>query len=243
MRDHHAPDETLNALCRQRLKFLQNKGAYRFSIDPILLANFIKLKKRERMLDIGTGCGIIPIYMAKRYHDNSFTGVEIQEELFGLAVKNVRLNGCNNVRIMLGDIRDRGIVDTFNMPFHVIAANPPYVRRNCGRTSPQASRQLARQESSLDLESLFAVTVRLLYTKGRVYLVYPAKRMAELISVATGHGIVPRRLRLIHPRAGEPANLFLIECVKGGGIELKVEPPLCIYDRGKYSEEVATYYS
>ncbi len=241
MREHAAFDETLTMLCGERLKLLQKKGAYRFSLDPILLANFVTLKRQERLLDIGTGCGIIPIYMSRRFPHNSLAGVEIQEELFDLAARNVRLNECENVRVFQGDIRSPA--GSFNEPFHVVVSNPPYVRRESGRKSPQRSRYLARYESHLDLRSLIAVAASLLHVKGRLYLIYPVKRLAELVSVSTSHGLEPRRLRLIHPRASEPANLFLIECMKGGGAELRVEPPLCIYDDHEYTEEVASYYA
>ncbi|MGZ3593385.1 MAG: tRNA1(Val) (adenine(37)-N6)-methyltransferase, partial [Syntrophales bacterium] len=241
MRELPAPDETLTLLCRERLKLLQKKGAYRFSLDPVLLANFIVLKRQERMLDIGTGCGIIPIYASKRYPHNSLVGVEIQKELFNLAKRNVLLNGCENVQVLHGDIMT--VAKNFGASFHVVVSNPPYVRRDSGRKSPQHSRHLARYESLLDLKSLIAVSVSLLCTKGRLYLIYPAKRLAELVLVATSHGLEPRRLRLIHPRGNEPANLFLIECMKGGGAELKVERPLYIYEDGEYTEEVASYYA
>lgn len=240
MRERPALDETLTVLCRERLKLLQQKRTYRFSLDPILLANFVALKKQERMLDIGTGCGIIPIYMSKQYPGNSMVGVEIQKELFSLAERNVRLNECDNVQVLLGDART--IKEKFSRPFHVIVSNPPYVKRDSGRKSPQDSRHLARYESLLDLNSLFGIAASLLYTKGRLYLIYPAKRLAEVVSAATAHDIEPRRVRLIHPRSNEPANLFLIECMKGGGVEMKVEPPLCIYEDGKYTDEVASYY-
>ena len=241
MRERPAPDETLTLLCRQRLKLLQKKEAYRFSFDPVLLANFIALKRQERMLDIGTGCGIIPIYMSKQYPHNSLVGVEIQKELFNLANRNVRLNGCVNVQIIHGDIRT--VAKGFGEPFHAVVSNPPYVKKDSGRKSPQPSRYLARYESLLDLNSLFAISASLLYTKGRLYLIYPAKRLAELVSVATAHGMEPRRLRFIHSRGDEPANLFLIECVKGGGTELKVERPLYVYEDGEYADEVASYYA
>ena len=240
MRERPALDETLTLLCGEKLKLLQKKKAYRFSLDPILLANFVVLKKQERMLDIGTGCGIIPIYMSKKYPGNNMIGVEIQKELFSLAERNVRINGCDNVQMVAGNVRT--IRKTFDRPFHVIVSNPPYVKRDSGRKSPTDSRHLARYESLLDLKSLFSISASLLYSKGRLYLIYPARRLAEVISSATAHGIEPRRVRLIHPRADEPANLFLIECMKGGGAELRVDPPLCIYDNGTYTDEVAAYY-
>jgi tRNA1Val (adenine37-N6)-methyltransferase len=236
-----APDETLTVLCQGRLRLFQKKGAYRFSIDPILLANFILLKGRERMLDIGTGCGIIPLYMSARHPDNEFTGVEIQRELFDLAAKNIRINDCRNVQFLNGDIRTAS--RKVNAPFHVIVSNPPYVKKDTGRKSPQHSRYVARYESLLDLDSLCAASTSLLCNKGRLYLIYPAQRLAELVATAKAYDLEPRRLRLIHPRASEPANLFLIECLKGGGTALKVEKPLYIYDGREYSEEVKSYYA
>ena len=241
MREHPATDESLTILCHERLKLLQKKGAYRFSLDPILLANFITLKKQERMLDIGTGCGIIPIYMSSRYPQNSLMGVEIQQELFDLAARNVCLNGCENVQFLHGDVRT--LAEGLGSPFQVVVSNPPYIKRGSGRESPQRSRHLSRCESLLDLNSFFAISASLLQTKGRLYLIYPARRLAELVSIATAHGLTPRRLRLVHPRSNEPANLFLIECMKGGGAELKVERPLYIYKDREYTEEVASYYA
>lgn len=241
MREHPAPDETLTMLCNGRLNLLQKKRGYRFSLDPILLANFITLKSRERMLDIGTGCGIIPIYMSNRYPHNPVTGIEIQKELFDLAVRNLRLNGCENIQFHHGDIR--AAAKSLSGPFHVVVSNPPYVKRNSGRRSPQTSRYEARYESLLDLGSLLEISTSLLRPKGRLCLIYPVKRLAELISRATSLGLEPRRLRLIHPRSSEPAFLVLVECVKDGGAELKVERPLCILRDGKYTEEVESYYS
>ncbi len=238
---HKAPDETLTTFCQGRLRLFQKKDAYRFSMDPILLANFIRLKRHERMLDIGTGCGIIPLYMSARYPDNSFTGIEIQKELYDLALKNLHVNACRNVHFVRGDVRmDAKKVDG---PFHVLSSNPPYVKKDTGRRSPQHSRYMARYESGLDLDALLATSVSLLYTKGRLYLIYPAKRLAEFLAAGKSYGLEPHRLRLIHPRSTEPANLFLVECLKGGGVEMTVETPLFIYDGKQYTEEVASYYA
>lgn len=241
MRRDGSPRETLTVLCGERLKLLQGQNAYRFSIDPILLANFIHLKKRERMLDIGTGCGIIPIYMALRYPENTLMGIEIQKELFDLAVRNLQLNNAANVHFVQGDVTTDA--KTLPAPFDVVVSNPPYVKQRTGKASPQPSRYLARYESRLDLESLCATSSSLLHTKGRFYVIYPAKRLGEFISIARVHCLEPHRLRLIHPRKDEPANLFLVQCVKGGGIELKVEKPLYIYEDGDYTEEVEAYYA
>jgi tRNA1Val (adenine37-N6)-methyltransferase len=235
-----ANDETLDIICNERVRLIQKKDGYRLSLDPLLLANFVRLKKHETLLDIGTGCGIIPIYMSKRGCTNSLAGIEIQDELYDLAVRNRELNGCTNVEFFKGDVRDKG-KDLGS--FQVVVSNPPYVKERTGRRNPGLSRLIARHEATLDLGTLLVVASSLLGTKGRLYVVYPAKRLAELLHGAKAMGLEPKRLRLVHSRAEEPAVLSLVECLKGGGTDLKVEPPLHIYAHGDYTEEIKTYYT
>ena len=220
-------DETLDILCNERVRLIQKKKGYRLSIDPLLLANFVRLKKHETLLDIGTGCGIIPIYMSKRGCTNRLVGIEIQDELYDLALRNRELNGCANVQFLKGDVRNRG---KELGGFQVLVSNPPYVKDRTGRKSPGPSRLVARHESALDLGALLSVAYSVLGTRGRLYLIYPAKRLAELLHASKARGLEPKRLRFVHSRAGEPAVLSLVECLKGGGIDLKVESPLYIYD-------------
>jgi tRNA1Val (adenine37-N6)-methyltransferase len=239
MPDTIGSDETLDVLCNDRIRLVQKKDGYRLSIDPLLLANFVRLKKHETLLDIGTGCGIIPIYMSKRGCANRLTGIEIQDELYDLALRNLELNGCANIEFLKGDVRSRR---KELGGFQVIVSNPPYVKAKTGRKSPGPSRLIARHESTLDLGSLLSVASSLLETRGRLYLIYPAKRLAELIHASKSLRLEPKRLRFVHSRAGQSAVLALIECLKGGGVDLKVEPPLCIYEEDDYTKEVRSYY-
>lgn len=234
-------DETLDVLCNGRVRFIQKKVGYRFSMDPILLANFVRLKKGERLLDIGTGCGIIPLYLARQGCENRLHGLEIQEELFRLAITNKELNDCENVQFTMGDATSA--MGQVKPPFHVVVSNPPYVREGTGRQSPGTSRRLARQESLLDLPSLLSAAWRLLAKKGRLYLIYPARRLSEAVFLSRTHHLEPKRVRFIHPRKGEEANLFLLECGKEGGVGLKVERPLYIYEGTDWTAEVRGYYA
>lgn len=235
--------ETLDILCNDKLKILQRKDSYRFSIDAFLLANFVRIKKNERMLDIGTGCGIIPIYMAIRGYRNHMYGIEIQNELFKLAEKNSQLNGVSGqVHFFHGDIRER-LTDVRKTTFQVIISNPPYTKRDTGRKNPGNSRLLARHESSLDLEGLVSAASSLLTRKGRFSVIYPAKRLAEVVTVAASHKLELKRLRAIHPRESEEANLFLAEFLKEGGSGVTFERPLYVYDsEGHNTEEICEYY-
>ncbi|MCX5812378.1 MAG: methyltransferase [Proteobacteria bacterium] len=236
-----ADDETLDILCDDEIKIIQKKDGYRFSIDAILLSNFITLKKHERLLDIGTGCGIIPVYMSKKGNKNFMTGIEIQEELFHAAQKNKDLNNCENIQFIHGDIK-LFVESLKKTPFHVIVSNPPYTKEHTGRKSPKHSRFIARYESYIDLSILLSASAALLNKKGRFYIIYPSKRLGELIYTAKANKLEPKRLRLIYPKKEKSANLFLAEFTKEGGMEVTIEKPLYIYDNEQYTEEIESYY-
>ncbi len=234
-------NETLEILCNEELGIIQKKNGYRFSIDSFLLSNFIKIKKHERLLDIGTGCGIIPLYLSKKGNKNSMTGIEIQEELFHAAQKNKELNGCENIHFIHGDVKllAETLKKTF---FHIIVSNPPYTKNLTGRQSPSRSRLIARYEYSIDLSTLLATTSELLNQKGRFYIIYPSKRLGEIIYTAKKYKLEPKRLRFIYPEKEKRANLFLVEFIKEGGMEVTIEKPLFIYDNEHYTKEIESYY-
>ncbi|MCS7280393.1 MAG: methyltransferase [Desulfobacterota bacterium] len=234
-------DETLDVLFNEKLFFIQKKEGYRFSIDSILLCNFVELKEGDRVLEIGSGCGIIPIYLTFRGFKNRFLGVEIQEELYRLSEKNKIINRCENVQFIHGDIRVLK-EELKKEPFDVIISNPPYTREESGRKSPKKSLHLARYETSLRLEEIMDVGRLLLKFLGRLYLIYPAYRTSELIYFGKKHMLEPKRLRFVHSRAEEEANLVLADLRKGAKTGVRVERPLYVYSGSEYTEEVKTYY-
>ena len=235
-------DETLDILCEDRLQIIQRRDGYRFSIDAILLANFITLKKHERLLDIGSGCGIMPIYMSKKGFANEMLGVEIQKDLYNASLRNKTLNSCANVDFTCGDITSWAQT-LKRSPFHVVISNPPYTKERTGRKSPYHSRLVARYETSLHLSDLISVSSSLLYKKGRFYVIYPSRRLGELISVAASYKLEAKRLRFVHPKKNEGANLFLAEFIKEGGVGTSVEQPLYIFENSRYTDEVKGYYT
>ena len=235
--------DTLELLCEEKLKIIQNKNGYRFSIDAFLLANFITLKRGERLLDIGTGCGIIPIYIAKRGYTNFMLGVEIQDDLFHLALKNKKMNNVDDqIDFLKGDIKKHAKT-LKKTPFHVVVSNPPYTKKGSGRASPGDSRYIARYESELDLSGLLSAASSLLNNKGRFYIIYPARRLGELVNTAGLNKLELKRLRIVYPRRDEEANLLLAEFIKDGGTGVKIEKPLYIYENGHITEEVKKYYT
>ena len=231
-------DETLGNLLGERLKIIQKARGYRYSLDALLLAHFVTLKEGERVCDMGTGSGIIPLILADR-SDCAVVGVEIQGEMADMARRSVAVNGlAHRVAILRGDIND---VEKLLAPrcFDVVTANPPYRRRSSGRINPQDEKAVARHEIAGSLASFLRASDHILKAKGRVYVIYPAARIAELLFRMREQHMEPKRLRIVHSTIRSAGKFVLAEGSKGGGEEAKIMPPLFIYeDGGAYTEEM-----
>ncbi|MDA8140102.1 MAG: tRNA1(Val) (adenine(37)-N6)-methyltransferase [Desulfobacteraceae bacterium] len=230
---------TEDSFFQGELRVSQARDGYRFSIDAILLAATIETRPGEAVLDIGTGCGIIPLLLAFRHPDISIHALEIQPELAKLAQKNVSDNKmAARITITCADVRrlsDR----TFEHPFDWVVSNPPYHRPFSGRLNPNHQRALARHEIMLDLDELLLCARRMLRTGGRLAMIYPADRLSDLVAGMRQAGIEPKWLRTIHSQEGEEARLALIKGVKAGKPGLRIAPPLIVYEPdGRYVEEV-----
>jgi tRNA1Val (adenine37-N6)-methyltransferase len=225
-----------------RLK--QERRGYRFSIDAVILAGCLHPRPGETIVDLGTGCGIIPILLAFRRPDVRVWGVEVQEDLAALAVENVRANRMEpRVTILRGDLREIG-AGAFGGPVDWIVSNPPYRRGRSGRVNPNTQRALARHEIAMTLADLVGAARRLLKTGGRLVVIYTAERAAELLAQLRSEQIEPKRLRSVHSDRLSNARLILIEGIKNGGPGLTLPPPLIMYDEnGTYSQEMHSLLS
>ncbi len=235
-------DEQRQDLLRGRLVILQKKDGYRFSLDPLLLAAFVTLKKGDRVIDLGTGSGVLPLVLAhtQAAAGAHYIGLEIQPALADLAARSVRANGLDGaIKIVTGDIRQvraRFAADSFD----VVVANPPYLPAGQGRLNPDDQRALARHEVSLTLPELIHAARHLVRGRGRVCLIYTSKRLAELLALCREQRLEPRRMRLVHPRRGADAELILLEAVRDAKPGLRVLPPLYVHERGNvYTTEAA----
>ncbi len=222
------PDETMDTFFNGRLQVIQKKKGYRFSIDAVLLSQFVKIRKDERVIDLGTGCGILPLLLSQTTKAHSLVGVEIQEELAECAKKNVLLNHLEGrMSILQQDLRELG--KTFAPgSFDVVLSNPPYRRYRSGRINPSAEKAIARHEIRGTLEDLISVASYLLPTNGRGYFIFPAMRTVDLLVALRSRELEPKRLRFVYPRIGEDAKFILAESVKASGVELKVSAPLIL---------------
>ncbi|MCD6320325.1 MAG: methyltransferase, partial [Candidatus Desulfofervidaceae bacterium] len=217
---------------------------YLFPIDVFILAIFISLKKNETVLELGTGCGIIALLLAVRYPQlKKIIAVEIQSVLAQLAKKNIILNKFEHlIDILETDMRQ---VPWLFPPsnFDVVVSNPPYYPLGTGRLNPQEEKAIARHEIKSSLLEVVKIAQYVLKDKGRLYLIYPASRCIHLFVNLRQYNLEPKRLRVVYPYVDKEANFILVEAIKGGKEEVKIAPPLVIYEKpGKYTPEVAAYY-
>ena len=226
-------NEKIEDLEDKRLKIIQAKDSYRFSVDSILLLNFIRLKNYENIIDLGTGSGIIPLLLFGKKKGLSIYGVEIQKDLADMARRSVELNKLqNDITIIQEDFRN--LKNIFkNQQFDVVVSNPPYVSMGQGKINPSSSRAIARHEIKGSLEDMISVSNYLLKNKGRIYLIYRSAKLIKLVITLKRYGIEPKVIKLIHPRPGENANLVLLEGIKSGKEELKIEDPIFLYSNKK----------
>lgn len=230
--------ETLAALTCGGLSVIQKRDGYRFSLDAYLLAAFVDEKPGAHILEIGSGSGVIAMLLAKIKH-LKVTGVEVQSDMAAMSRRSVELNGLKAlVDVICSDIKDyRG------RKVSAVIANPPYRPINTGRLNPMNTRAIARHELRLDLDTLMESTYAYLSRLGRFYCIYPAWRLADLVSAMRSHHLEPKRLTMVHSSLDGPAELCLIMGVKDGGKELKVDAPLCVYTLdGIYSEEMTEVF-
>jgi tRNA1Val (adenine37-N6)-methyltransferase len=224
-------DETLDTFLGGRIQIIQQRKGYRFSIDAVLLSQFVKLRRDDKVIDLGTGCGILPLLLSQTTKALSFVGVEVQRGLAGLAARNVHLNQLESkISILHRDFRS--LKKTFPPgSFDVVLSNPPYRKHLSGRTNPLAEKAIARHEIKGTLDDLISTASYLLPPKGRCYLIYPATRAVDLFSTLRGRNVEPKRVRWVHPHADEEANLILVEALKTSGVELKTLPPLILHEK------------
>jgi tRNA1Val (adenine37-N6)-methyltransferase len=233
-------DETIDALFQGKLKFYQSRRGYRFSLDAILLAYFATVGQNEKIADLGTGNGVIPLILMRRVPSLSILGVEVQDDLTDRARRNVEMNRVQErIQIVQGDVRAIAQIAAPES-FDAVLCNPPYRHPGSGRVSPSAEKKIARHEILGALKDFLKAGAYLLRVNGRMSLVYPAVRTVDLLQGMRGAGLEPKRLRLVHSQTDAEASLMLAEGVKGGKSGVKIMAPLVIYEHGKtYSVEVA----
>lgn len=236
------PNERLDDLMRSGRHIIQNTKEFCFSLDAVLLAHFHRWKSRERVLELGTGTGAIPLIIADEA--SYVEAIELNPVTAALAKRNVRLNGLEGkITVREGDfrrIREIYAAESFD----VVLSNPPYRPAAQGKTSEADGVARARHEITATLEDVVAAARYALRFRGCFAMVHLPERMGEILVALHAHQMEAKRLRMVQPKRGRAPNLMLVEAVVGaspGGLE--VLPPLVVHgEDGGYTEELLEIY-
>lgn len=230
---------TIDTFFNGRIVIKQSRIGYRFSIDAVLLAASVQPEPEDTIVDLGTGCGIIPLILAYRYPAIRIYGVEVQKELAALAQKNVTANGLEDQITIIHVDMKKLTINLFPNPADLVVCNPPYRKAHSGRINPNPQRAQARHEISITLWELIHTARKILRKSGKFVMVYSIDRLTDVITTLRSSDLEPKLIRNIHSYANTEAKLVIIEAVRGGRPGLKAAPPLYIYESdGTYTEEV-----
>ena len=237
--DPRRGDESLDAFYHGRVRVLQRKKGYRFSVDAPLLADFVRPRPEDEALEIGTGSGVVALLVAVR-PVRRITALEVQPGLADLARRNVALNGLERrIEVVEADLRTWAPDRRFDLVF----SNPPYLRGGAGSLARSAERAAARHELHGGIGEVLGRAAAWLDPAGRAAFVYPEKRRADFARAADRAGFRVLRFRQVRPRAGEPPNLFLAE-LGFAAVHPEIMPPLVLFGPdGRYTPEAEAVFA
>jgi tRNA1Val (adenine37-N6)-methyltransferase len=232
-------DETLDSWGKGAIRVIQKKTGYRFSIDVLILSEFIRLKSHSRILDLGTGSGILALILAGAYPLSRIIALELAPEFIDLARRNVILNQFQDrISIIRGDLCQLpGFIKKGK--FDAVVSNPPFRPLDRGRINPDPQKAMARHEIRVTLPQLLKSVAHSLRVGGKWFVIYPAWRLVSLLTLSRQHRLEPKKIRLVYSFQDKEAEWVLMEAVFQGREELKVLPPVTLYrDPGVYDDQV-----
>jgi len=233
-------DERLDYLLAENLRIIQSPSVFAFSLDAVLLARFVYVPiQKGNLLDLCSGNGVIPLFLSGRTK-GTITGVEIQERLYDMAIRSIEYNGLNErLKMVLGDIKE--------MPkqlgagkFDVVTCNPPYFTTpSKEEINPNEHLAIARHEILCTLEDAIKASSQLVRQGGKVAFVHRPGRLIDMITLMRQYRLEPKRIQFVYPKLGKEANTILVEAIKGGSPDIKILPPLIVYNEAnEYTSEI-----
>lgn len=238
-------DERIDDLEYKGLKIIQNKNGFCFGIDAVLLSDFAKeIKKDSKVLDLGTGTGILGILLCKKTELKQIIGVEIQQEVFNMAKRSIQLNKLEDkFSVINEDIKELDKVLELQS-FDAIVTNPPYKKDNTGLKNDNEYELISRHEVKCNLEDVVRISSKLLKNNGKFFMVHRPERIKDIIINLEKYKMEIKEIRFVHPQKNKKPNMVLIKAVKGAREFLNVQEPLLVYNEdGSYTDEILKIYN
>ena len=235
-------DERIHDL-QNGLKIIQKQHGFRFGTDAVLLSHFALIKPNALVADLGCGTGIIALLVARLNPSCTVKAIEILDDIYDIACRSVSLNGLEKrIEVFHGDIKN--ICSIFSAAsFDHVISNPPYYSVDSGKKPIGENKLSSRTEVNMDIRLVCSAAKQILKSRGRLSLVYPARRYNDAIDAMRENGIEPKRARFVHDTIKHPASIVLMDGVKQGGRELTVLPPLLLNETdGTHTEEWREIY-
>ncbi|MFT8322611.1 MAG: tRNA1(Val) (adenine(37)-N6)-methyltransferase [Bacillus sp. (in: firmicutes)] len=234
-------DERLDYLLAEKLKIIQSPSVFSFSLDAVLLANFVSVPiKRGKLVDLCSGNGVIPLFLSLRTK-GIIIGVEIQERLHDMASRSIIYNKLQDrVQMVHKDIKDIPELIGYEK-YDVVTCNPPYFQTDSSEEiNINQHLAIARHEIMCTLEDTIRISSQLVKQGGKVAFVHRPGRMLDIVTLMRNYRLEPKRIRFVYPKKGKEANILLVEAIKDGKPDLKILPPLFVYeDTNEYTEEMS----
>ena len=232
------------------VRIIQDPDEFCYGVDAVILADIAAkrarpIRQESRIMDLGTGSGIIPLILSHKTKAGSIYGLEIQKNSWDRAVRSAELNGLTErLTVINSDVKEViASMPELKGSFDVITCNPPYTPLSGGMKSENAAKMIARQETSAGLDDFIRVASELLKDHGEMFLVHRPSRLVDIFVSARKYRLEPKAARLVVPRAGEEPNIVLVHMIKNGGADLSVLPPLAVHDsEGGFTSELKEAY-
>jgi tRNA1(Val) A37 N6-methylase TrmN6 len=233
-------DERLDYLLAEDLRIIQSPSVFAFSLDAVLLSKFVYVPiQKGNLIDLCSGNGVIPLFLSKRTK-GTITGVEIQERLYDMAVRSIEYNGLENrIHMIHGDIKEMPKQLGYGK-FDVVTCNPPYFSTPSNEEiNLNEHLAIARHEILCTLEDAIRVSSQLVRQGGKVAFVHRPGRLLDIVTLMRSYQLEPKRIQFVYPKQGKEANTLLVEAIKQGSADLKILPPLYVYnEHNEYTPEI-----
>lgn len=238
-------NERIDDLQLNNLKIIQNKDGFCFGIDAVLLSDFAKdIRNNSKVLDLGTGTGIVSILLCEKTKLSKIYGIDIQKDVCDMALRSIRLNKLEN-KFEIINTNIKNLNEIFeDTSFDAIVSNPPYKKDNTGLKNESETKLISRHEITASLEDFISVSSRLLKNNGNIYMVHRSERLSDLFYLLKKYNLEPKKLRLVQSYTNSKPKLILVKATKNAKSFLNIEEPLIIYNKdGSYTDEILKIYN